>query len=209
MRVLSGALAGRPFLSILTGDSSLRSRPMRRVVGAVAGDGGTRRRPGRRRVRAARDPRRTRCAACATSSPVASAQVKSALMLAGLQAERDDRDRVARAEPRSQRADARRARRAGGGRRPLRVACEPGAPQPFQLDVPGDPSSAAFFVVGALDHSGIRSHDRVDVVEPDAPGLRRGVAPHGRRHRDRADGRAVRRAGRRAARALRARSPRR
>ena len=32
MRVLAGALAGRPFLSVLTGDDSLRSRPMRRVV---------------------------------------------------------------------------------------------------------------------------------------------------------------------------------
>ena len=32
MRVLSGALAGRPFLSVLTGDASLRQRPMRRVT---------------------------------------------------------------------------------------------------------------------------------------------------------------------------------
>src|SRR5262245_24997904 len=31
MRILSGALAGRPFVTVLTGDESLRSRPMRRV----------------------------------------------------------------------------------------------------------------------------------------------------------------------------------
>ena len=36
MRVLSGALAGRPFLSVLTGDSSLRQRPMRRVSSRCA-----------------------------------------------------------------------------------------------------------------------------------------------------------------------------
>ena len=32
MRVLAGVLAGRPFLSVLTGDESLRTRPMGRVV---------------------------------------------------------------------------------------------------------------------------------------------------------------------------------
>src|SRR5207249_12048202 len=32
MRVLAGVLAGRPFLSVLSGDASLRARPMRRVV---------------------------------------------------------------------------------------------------------------------------------------------------------------------------------
>ena len=82
--------------------------------------------------------------------PVASAQVKSALMLAGLQADGHDRDRVAGGEPRSHRTHARRARRAGRGRRHAACACAPARPKPFELEVPGDPSSAAFFVVGAL-----------------------------------------------------------
>ena len=87
MRVLAGVLAGRPFLSVLTGDASLR----------VAADGAGRRaaaRDGCARSTAAttRRTRRSssgaaRCTGCATSLPVASAQVKTALLLAGLQAD--------------------------------------------------------------------------------------------------------------------------
>src|SRR5262249_51791167 len=87
MRVLSGALAGRPFLSVLTGDDSLRRRPMARVVlplramGAIIDgrDNGDRAPLTIRRSGALRAMRH--------GLPVASAQVKSALVLAGLQAD--------------------------------------------------------------------------------------------------------------------------
>ncbi len=82
-RLLLGILAAQPFQATLTGDASLRRRPMDRVVeplkrmGAqVEGDGG-------------RLPLRIRggnLKALSYTLPVASAQVKSALLLAGLQA---------------------------------------------------------------------------------------------------------------------------
>jgi 3-phosphoshikimate 1-carboxyvinyltransferase len=85
-RLLMGILAGQPFTSVLSGDASLRARPMRRVVepltkmGAVVAARGGVRLPlaltGRRPLRAIRH-----------ESPVASAQVKSAVLLAGLFAE--------------------------------------------------------------------------------------------------------------------------
>ena len=83
MRLLAGLLAGQPFFSVLTGDSSLRSRPMRRVIdplsqmGArIAGrDGGT---------KAPLAVQGRRLQGISYEMPVASAQVKSALVLAGL-----------------------------------------------------------------------------------------------------------------------------
>jgi 3-phosphoshikimate 1-carboxyvinyltransferase len=81
--------------------------------------------------------------------PVASAQVKSALMLAGLQADgvteivspavsRDHTERMLAALGVPVEVDG------------TTVRVRAGAPEPLQLEIPGDPSSAAFFVVGAL-----------------------------------------------------------
>jgi 3-phosphoshikimate 1-carboxyvinyltransferase len=147
MRIMAGALAGRPFLSILTGDASLRGRPMRRVVdplramGAVI-DG---------RDDASHAPLVIRGGALRGMThdlPVASAQVKSACIVAGLQAggttvinspgaSRDHSERMLGALGAPVTVDG------------LRVQVEAGAPSAFELDVPGDPSSAAFFAVGA------------------------------------------------------------
>lgn len=84
-RLISGVLSGQPFRSVLTGDDSLRSRPMRRVIeplelmGAVisADDGKL---PMTIEGRTALSP-------IAYRLPVASAQVKSCALLAGLNAE--------------------------------------------------------------------------------------------------------------------------
>jgi 3-phosphoshikimate 1-carboxyvinyltransferase len=148
MRVLSGALAGRPFLSVLTGDSSLRQRPMRRVSEPLRAMGA--------RVDGRADGafaplviRGGELHAVRHELPVASAQVKSALMLAGLQAE----GTTEIVSPAISRDHSERMLAALGvpieveGRT---VRVQVGAPEPFQLDVPGDPSSAAFFVVAAL-----------------------------------------------------------
>jgi 3-phosphoshikimate 1-carboxyvinyltransferase len=147
MRVVSGALAGRPFLSVLTGDDSLRQRPMARVVaplramGAVI-DG---------RDNGDRAPLTIRGGALHAMRhelPVASAQVKSALVLAGLQA-----DGVTEiVSPGQSRDHTERLLGALGATitvEGLTVRVERSAPQPFDLDVPGDPSSAAFFAVAA------------------------------------------------------------
>ena len=84
-RLLSGILAGRPFFSVLTGDASLRRRPMDRVIAPLTAMGA--------RI-AGRDD--NRCLPMALSPaqlrsieyelPVASAQLKSCLLLAGVQA---------------------------------------------------------------------------------------------------------------------------
>jgi 3-phosphoshikimate 1-carboxyvinyltransferase len=147
IRILAGVLAGRPFLSVLTGDASVRSRPMARVAtplramgAAVDGRSGGEYAPlvirggGLRAVR--------------YELPMASAQVKSAILFAGLQAEgttevvspaptRDHTERMLHALGAPLVVDG------------LVVRVERGAIEPFDLEVPGDPSSAAFFVVAA------------------------------------------------------------
>ena len=139
--------------------------------------------------------------------PVASAQVKSALMLAGLQADGRDRDRVAR----------RRAAITASGCSPrsacrsrstaARVRVQAGAPEPFQLDVPGDPSSAAFFVVAALITPGSDLTIESLSLNPTRLGFVDVLRRMGADIEIEPTGGALRRTGRRAARARRARSP--
>jgi 3-phosphoshikimate 1-carboxyvinyltransferase len=148
MRILPGLLAGRPFLSVLTGDSSLRTRPMERVVEPLRAMGANidGRENGSRPPLVIRGGHLT---GRRHEIPVASGQVKSALLLAGLQADGVTEVR----EPAPSRDHTERMLAALGV--PLRrlddgaVAVEAGTPEPFELDVPGDPSSAAFFAVAA------------------------------------------------------------
>ena len=148
MRLLLGLLAGQSFDSRLTGDASLSSRPMGRVIrpleamGAVIDSRSEGRAPlsitGSRPLRG-----------IDYSLPVASAQVKSCLLLAGLYAKGDT---VVR-EPAPTRDHSERMLRGFGC--DLSVADGviriPGGQQPkaCDVDVPGDISSAAFFLVAA------------------------------------------------------------
>ena len=83
-RLLMGVVASHPMTAVLTGDASLRRRPMGRVIEPLEQHG----RPGDRRARAGD----CRCPWSGSSAPlpitydlpVASAQVKSAVLLAGL-----------------------------------------------------------------------------------------------------------------------------
>jgi 3-phosphoshikimate 1-carboxyvinyltransferase len=159
LRMMMGALAGRPFRSVLSGDESLRRRPMERVAAPLRAMGA------RIGTTDGRPPvtvdggglRGTRHAL-----PVASAQVKTALLLAGLQAEGDtevtepvpSRDHTERLLPEfgvALRRDGAAVTVQGGAR--LRGAT---------VAVPGDPSSAAFLVVAALVVPG--GHVRVEGV---------------------------------------------
>jgi 3-phosphoshikimate 1-carboxyvinyltransferase len=148
-RLLLGVLAGQPFCTVLTGDESLRRRPMGRVaeplrqMGAtVVGRDGGRRLPlavcGARPLKALR-----------YSSPVASAQVKTALLLAGLWADGP----VTVEEPAASRDHTERMLASFGARltvSPRRVSLTPGGRLTGQpIAVPGDLSSAAFFLVAA------------------------------------------------------------
>jgi 3-phosphoshikimate 1-carboxyvinyltransferase len=148
MRMLTGLLSGRPFLSVLTGDASLVERPMARVTAPLRSMGA--RIDGRHDGECA--PLVVRGGALTAANlrlPVASGQVKTALVLAALQAA----GTTEIVEPAPSRDHTERMLGATGA--PIErvddrsVRVHAGAPAPFDLDVPGDPSSAAFFVVAA------------------------------------------------------------
>jgi 3-phosphoshikimate 1-carboxyvinyltransferase len=157
IRIILGIAAGYGRFACFTGDSSLRRRPMGRVVGPltemgakILGAGGGERLPlvvvsdggglsgGEHRI------------------PVASAQVKSCLLFAGLFAD----GVVAVIEPGRSRDHTERLFGAcgvevrveglGGGARRVEVEPAERLEVPAEITVPGDPSSAAFWVAAAL-----------------------------------------------------------
>lgn len=149
-RLLMGVLAGQPFWTLMTGDESLRRRPMKRVVEPLSRMGATivGRADGGRlplAVRGANPPR-----AITYDSPVASAQVKSAILLAGLRADGP----VTVTEPAPSRDHSEVMLSAFGvplERRERRVTLHPAPLRAASVQVPGDISSAAFLLVaGAL-----------------------------------------------------------
>ena len=151
LRLLAGLLAGRPFFSVLTGDASLRRRPMRRVVDPLAAMGATLlgRADGQYPPLAIQG---RRLKGIAWTSPVASAQVKSAILLAGLQAEGE----TSVTEPLASRDHTERMLQAFGVavRRQGRTVgiVGPARLQSARFAVPGDLSSAAFLLVAAGAH---------------------------------------------------------
>lgn len=151
MRLLAGLLAGQPFQSVLTGDQGLNRRPMERVAQPLRRMGArveTTEGHGPLTVQGpAASGRRLRGGTFAL--PVASAQVKSAILLAGLYADGP----VTVSEPGSSRDHTERLLRWLGV--DLRVdegaitLHPPRQLPPFFLRIPGDLSSAAFLLVAA------------------------------------------------------------
>ncbi len=148
LRLLAGLLAGQPFFSILTGDDSLRRRPMGRIVNPLRMMGATIQ--GRKGGELA--PLAVQGGALRGieyQSPVSSAQIKSAVLFAGLFAEGETRF----SEPAQSRDHTERMFRYLGI--PLETDGERvvlrGRPAYAAKDlaVPGDLSAAAFFLVGA------------------------------------------------------------
>lgn len=145
MRLVAGVLAGRPFTATLDGDSSLRRRPMRRIVEPLERMGAKlETNDGRPPVRVTGGVLR----AAEFKLSVASAQVKTAIILAALQAT----GRTTVEEPGASRDHTERLLPAFGVRlerpRPNVVVVE--GPQELRacsVDVPGDPSAAAFWLV--------------------------------------------------------------
>ena len=152
LRLLAGLLAAQPFFSVLTGDASLRSRPMERIVGPLRAMGA--RIEGR--AGGARPPLAIQGGGLRGIHhrlPVASAQVKSALTLAGLYAEGE----TVLEEPTPSRDHTERMLRAMGapiavGESGLWVSPLAGELNPLAMRVPGDISSAAFWMVAAAAH---------------------------------------------------------
>lgn len=154
-RLLLGVLAGQPFWTFLTGDDSLRRRPMGRVAEPLRRMGATivGRGDGTRLPLAARGAEWLR--AIAWESPVASAQVKSAILLAGLYADGP----VSVTEPAPSRDHTERMLGAFGARLERSagtVTLTPGPLRGVPLTVPGDLSSAAFLLVAGLVAPGAR-----------------------------------------------------
>jgi len=172
MRLLTGLLAGQAFDSVLVGDASLMRRPMRRVTEPLGTMGA--------RIETSAGgtaPLHIRGGAALRgidyTLPVASAQVKSALLLAGLYAEgetrisepaptRDHTERLLAGFGYPVRRTGTTVTLAGGGRL-----------QAGPIVVPADISSAAFFLVGAciapgsvlvLEHVGLNP-TRTGVIE--------------------------------------------
>lgn len=145
MRLLTGLLAGYPITATLVGDGSLSRRPMGRVRTPLTQMGA--------RIQGDTAPLTVHgtypLQAIDCVSPVASAQVKSAVLLAGLRAEgvtrvtepilsRDHTERMLRAMGLTVTSNGTTASVVGGQR-----------PRAFAFDVPGDISSAAFWMVAA------------------------------------------------------------
>ncbi len=147
LRMLAGAVAARPFTTTLTGDASLRRRPVERVAAPLRAMGAeVETSEGRPPLTLHGGP------LCAVSwdLDVASAQVKTAILLAGLQAEGVTSVR----EPESSRDHTERLMPLFGAaleRNGLQASVRGGARlRSVQTTVPGDVSSAAFLIVAAL-----------------------------------------------------------
>ena len=149
IRMLTGVLSGNPFLSVLTGDESLRARPMGRVITPLKQMGAEILARGEDRY----PPiviRGRRLNAVRYAMPVASAQVKSAVLLAGLYGDgeteiiepvksRDHTERMLPSFGAEIKVDGLHIRIKGGTEL-----------KGTEVHVPGDFSSAAFFIIGAL-----------------------------------------------------------
>lgn len=153
-RLLIGQAAGRPLIARLTGDDSLRRRPMDRVTRPLREAGA--------RIRELAGPARLPLEVGGGAlrpieheSPVASAQVKSALILAGLGAgvavtvvepghSRDHTERMLAAMGAAVRTETE------GDRRIIRFQPPEEPLAPLELRVPGDFSSAAYWIALAL-----------------------------------------------------------
>jgi len=169
LRLLAGVLSGVPGLAVLTGDASLRRRPVRRVIEPLRRMGAT---------LSARDGDRLPPLVVRGGTlrgtrhvlEVASAQVKSAILLAGLSAEGE----TTVVEPERSRDHTERmfegmglAVRVSGNE----VTLAPGRLRGGRVDVPGDVSSAAFFLCAAAGLPGSKVTVRGMGTNPTRTGL--------------------------------------
>lgn len=172
MRLLSGILAAQAFDSVMTGDPSLSKRPMERVARPLRLMGAEIQTTGERGTPPVTIKGGKKLQGIRYDMPVASAQVKSGVLLAGLWAEgetvvtepaptRDHTERMLRGFGYEVKTEGATVTLKGDGRL-----------QAMPIDVPADISSAAFFMVGAsiaegsditLQHVGINP-TRIGVI---------------------------------------------
>ena len=148
MRMLTGILAGQEFKSTLDGDASLRRRPMRRVMDPLAKMGA--RIEAREGGFAPLKIEGTRLSSINYTLPVASAQVKSAVLLAGMFADGvTSVTEPVRTRDHTELALAEFGARVEHEGRTIRIHGRPEL-KGRKLRVPGDLSSAVFFLAAAL-----------------------------------------------------------
>lgn len=174
VRLLSGILAGSPFFSVLTGDASLKQRPMARVINPLKEMGADiSGRSTDKYLPVAIKGKKLN--SIDYLMPVASAQVKSCLILAGLyatgittitepQKSRDHTERMLRAMGADIEVDGLIIRVKGQGSRIREL-------NPIDMTVPADFSSAAFFIAAALIVPGSELMLRKVCVNPTRTGL--------------------------------------
>lgn len=153
IRLLSGILAGQSFTTTISGDDSLQKRPMKRIVGPLRQMGAEIK--AREEQFAPLEIRGAKLHAITYEMPMASAQVKSAVLLAGLFAEGTTKV----VEPARTRDHTELALEEFGVEiqrhglttsvHGLGINGEHGSLQGRVLDVPGDISSAVFFIAAA------------------------------------------------------------
>ncbi len=168
-RLMAGVLAGQPFMSVMTGDRSIRSRPMARIVeplrlmGAeVDGRGGGRLAPLTFRGGSLHG--------IEYRMPVASAQVKSALLLAGLFADGE----TTLEQPAVSRDHTELMFRSMGVEvieDGLTVRVRPGRLSAMDATIPADISSAAYWLVAGVCHPDAEVRVRNVGVNPTRTGI--------------------------------------
>lgn len=149
MRLLAGLLSGQSFSTVITGDESLLKRPMRRIIRPLkmmkALISGSHKGTGPLKITGRNNPLKS----IRYELPVASAQVKSAILFAGLYAygtttviesvpTRDHTERMLNLPVKNYR-----------GKKYISINKSFRFP-PVRMVIPGDPSTAAFFIVAAL-----------------------------------------------------------
>ena len=159
LRLFAGILAGLPFRSVLDGDASLRRRPVARIIEPLRSMGAALHARSNDSLPPLTVIGRTPLRAVDVSTPVPSAQVKSAILLAALRADgrttvresvatRDHTERMLRA-----RGVAGRSVDGGRAGRRRRDQFEGGSTvQAVSERVPGDVSAAAFWLVAGAIH---------------------------------------------------------
>ena len=150
MRLISGLLASANIFSVLSGDASLNSRPMGRVIDPLTEMGAT--------ILGRKDNSLAPFAinggdlnGITYTMPVASAQVKSCLLIAGLSANTS----TTLIQPAVSRDHTELMLTAMGGQistKDLELTIQPSKLQSIDVAVPGDISSAAFWMIAALCH---------------------------------------------------------
>ena len=169
MRLLTGLLAAQSFVSIITGDKSLRSRPMDRVIqplrlmGAqIWGRSGD--------TRAPLFIKGGQLHGIRYSLPVASAQLKTALLLAALFA----RGETVVVEPIPSRDHTERMLKAMGAKIKARgntITISPSSLKAVDVAIPGDLSSAAFWLVAGAIHPQAELRVRNAGINPTRSGI--------------------------------------